>query len=165
MQKESDKSRKSALAISGKPLRGRFAAGKQGSRSKRERAPKPTSVSEYVKDLSPARQKEIRAIRTIILGVNPKITEEIKWAAPSFALGEHFCTFNAWARDGVQLIFHHGPRKATSKGVPIRDPDGLLEWLATDRASIRFESLQDIRKKKSALQSLVRQWIKALRSA
>jgi hypothetical protein len=97
--------------------------------------------------------------------VNPKITEEIKWAAPSFALEEHFCTFNAWAKDDVQLIFHHGPRKATSKGVPIDDPDGLLEWLATDRASVRFESLQDIRAKKAALRSIVRQWIKAMRTA
>jgi hypothetical protein len=128
-------------------------------------AKKPTGVEEYVLGLSPLRQKEIQAVRRIILGVNPKISEEIKWAAPSFALGEHFCTVNAWAQDDVQLIFHHGPRKATSRGVPINDPDALLEWLATDRASIRFESLHDIRTKKAALQSIVRQWIKAMRTA
>jgi hypothetical protein len=129
-----------------------------------KKAKKPTGVEEYVRGLPPLRQKETRALRKIILAVNPKITEEIKWAAPSFALGEHFCTFNAWAKDDVQLIFHHGPRKATSKGVPIDDPDGLLEWLATDRASVRFESLNDIRAKKAALQAIVRQWIKAMRS-
>lgn len=125
---------------------------------------KPTGVEEYVRGLTPMRQKETQAVRRIILGVNPKITEEIKWAAPSFALGDHFCTFNAWARDDVQLIFHHGPRKTTSKGVPIHDPDGLLEWLATDRASVRFASLQDVRAKKAALQAIVRQWIKAMRA-
>jgi len=134
-------------------------AGKTSRKSVR----KAGSVSEYLRSLPPLRQKETRAVRRIILGVNPKITEEIKWAAPSFALGEHFCTFNAWAKDDVQLIFHHGPRKSTSKGVPIKDPDGLLEWLATDRASVRFESLQDIRVKKAALQAIVRQWIKAMR--
>jgi hypothetical protein len=131
----------------------------------RKNAPKAGSVNEYLKSLPPLRQKETRAVRRIILGVNPKITEEIKWAAPSFALGEHFCTFNAWAKDDVQLIFHHGPRKATSKGVPIDDPDGLLEWLATDRASIRFKSLKDVQAKKAALQSVVKQWIKAMRTA
>jgi hypothetical protein len=140
--------------------------GKAGARRTAvKRAKKPTAVEEYLRNLPPLRQKETQAVRRIILGVNPKITEEIKWAAPSFALGEHFCTFNAWAKDDVQLIFHHGPRKATSKGVPIHDPDGLLEWLATDRASVRFESLQDIRSKKAALQSVVRQWIKAMRAA
>lgn len=131
----------------------------------RKNAPKAGSVNEYLKSLPPLRQKETRAVRRIILGVNPKITEEIKWAAPSFALGEHFCTFNAWAKDDVQLIFHHGPRKATSKGVPIDDPDGLLEWLATDRASIRFKSLKEVQAKKAALQSIVKQWIKAMRTA
>ena len=94
-------------------------------------------------------KQEIQAIRKIILGVNPKITEEIKWNAPSFALGEHFVTFNGWAKDYVQLIFHHGPKKTTSKGKPINDPDGLLEWLATDRASMRFEGMKDVRGKKS----------------
>lgn len=146
----STKSRRSPRATSRKTASGR--------------SRKPTGVEEYVRGLPPLRQAETRAVRKIILGVNPKITEEIKWAAPSFAMGEHFCTFNAWAKDDVQLIFHHGPRKATSKGVPIHDPDGLLEWLATDRASVRFESLQDIRKKKEALQSIVRQWIKAMRT-
>jgi len=141
-------------------------AAKVGARKTAAKTPKkPTGVEEYVRGLSPLRQKETRAVRRIILGVNPKITEEIKWAAPSFALGEHFCTFNAWAKDDVQLIFHHGPRKATTKGVPIDDPDGLLEWLATDRASIRFESMKDVQAKKSALQSIVKQWIKAMRAA
>jgi len=141
-------------------------AAKVGARKTAAKTPKkPTGVEEYVRGLSPLRQKETRAVRRIILGVNPKITEEIKWAAPSFALGEHFCTFNAWAKDDVQLIFHHGPRKATTKGAPIDDPDGLLEWLATDRASIRFESMKDVQAKKSALQSIVRQWIKAMRAA
>jgi hypothetical protein len=129
-----------------------------------KRARKPSGVEEYVRGLPPLRQEETQAVRRIILGVDPGITEEIKWAAPSFALGQHFCTFNAWAEDDVQLIFHHGPRKATSKGVPIDDPEELLEWLATDRASIRFESIQDIRAKKVALQAIVRQWIKAMRT-
>lgn len=129
------------------------------------RSRKPAGIEEYLRGLPPARRSETRAVRKIILGVNPKITEEIKWAAPSFAMGEHFCTFNAWAREGVQLILHHGPRKTASKGAPIQDPHGLLEWLAADRASIRFESMQDIRAKKTALESIVRQWVKTMRTA
>jgi hypothetical protein len=101
-----------------------------------KRRRKVTDVDTYMRELEHPCKKEMQALRKIILGVDPRITEEIKWNAPSFALGEHFVTFHGWAKDYVQLIFHHGPKKATSKGVPIDDPEGLLEWLATDRASI-----------------------------
>jgi len=135
-------------------------------RKSKARAPKKvTDVETYMRGLDPTRRKESQAIRKIILGVNPKITEEIKWAAPSFALGEHFVTFNAWAKDYVQLIFHHGPKKATSKGKPVDDPGGILEWLATDRASIEFYGMKDIQSKKAALQSIVKQWIKSMKTA
>ena len=127
-------------------------------------AKKPASADEYVRGLSPARKKEAQAVRKFILGANPRITEEIKWAAPSFAYGEHFVTFNAWAKDYVELIFHHGPKKATAKGLPIDDPDGLLIWLATDRASMRFYGMKDVLAKKAALQSIVRKWITAMGS-
>ena len=126
---------------------------------------KVTDVDTYMSELDHPCKKEMQAIRKIILGVNPKITEEIKWNAPSFALGEHFVTFNAWAREDVQLIFHHGPKKATSKGKPVDDPDGLLEWLATDRASMRFDGMKDVKSKKAGLQSIVRQWIRAMQAA
>jgi hypothetical protein len=120
------------------------------------------SVDEYMRELEHPRKKEMQALRKIILGVDPKITEDIKWNAPSFALGEHFVTFNGWANDYVQLIFHHGARKAAGRGNPIDDPDGLLEWLATDRASIRFDSMKDVRSRKAGLQKIVKLWIKAM---
>jgi len=123
---------------------------------------KTTDVETYMGELEHPCKKEMQALRRIILGADPKITEEIKWNAPSFAVGEHFVTFNGWAKDYVQLIFHHGPKKATSKGIPIEDPDGLLEWLATDRASVRFDSMKDVSAKKAGLQKIVRLWIRAM---
>ena len=142
--------------------RGEFAV--MARKPEKKSKSKPASVDQYVRGLDESRRKEVQAVRRIILGVDPKITEEIKWAAPSFAMGEHFLTFNAWAKDYVELIFHHGPKKATSKGKPIDDPDNLLTWLATDRASIRFHGLKDIQARKPALRSIVRRWIKAMRA-
>src|SRR5574340_778283 len=69
---------------------------------------KVTDVDTYMRGLEHPCKKEMQALRRIILDVDSRITEEIKWNAPSFALGEHFVTFNAWAKDYVQLIFHHG---------------------------------------------------------
>jgi len=120
------------------------------------------AVEAHVRNLETPYKREMQAIRSIILGVSPRITEEIKWNAPSFALGEHFVTFNAWSRDCVQLIFHHGPKKTVSKGTLIKDPGGLLEWLATDRASMTFRGMSDVRAKRAGLQSIVRQWIRAM---
>jgi hypothetical protein len=127
-----------------------------------KRRKKVTDVETYMRAVEQPRKNEMQALRRIILGVNPKITEEIKWNAPSFALDEHFVTFNAWAKDCVQLIFHHGPKKSTSTGHPIEDPDGQLEWLAAGRASMQFCGMKDVRAKKAALQSIVRQWIRAM---
>ncbi|MFH1185855.1 MAG: DUF1801 domain-containing protein [Chloroflexota bacterium] len=141
-----------------------MAAKKTREKAAPRAASKGGDVKAYMRGLQQPRKNEMQAVRRIILGVSPKITEEIKWNAPSFALGEHFVTFNAWAKDCVQLIFHHGPKKSTSKGHPIEDPDGQLEWLATDRASITFRGMKDVREKKAALQSIVRQWIKAMRN-
>lgn len=126
---------------------------------------KTTDVETYMRALEHPCKPEMQSLRKLILAVDPRITEEIKWNAPSFALGEHFVTFNGWAKDYVQLIFHHGPKKSTSKGKPIADPSGLLEWLATDRASVRFESMQDVKSKKAALQAVIREWIKAMPKA
>jgi hypothetical protein len=121
-----------------------------------------TDVETYMRELNHPYKHEMQALRKIILGVDAKITEEIKWNAPSFALGQHFLTFNGWAKDYVQLIFHHGAKKAAGRGKPIDDPNGLLEWLAKDRASIRFDSMKEVRSKKAGLQKIVKLWIKAM---
>jgi hypothetical protein len=43
--------------------------------------------------------------------------------------------------------------------VSIEDPEGLLEWLAKDRAMLTFTGVDDVRARQSALQRVVRQWI------
>ncbi|HEY5982734.1 MAG TPA: DUF1801 domain-containing protein [Anaerolineales bacterium] len=126
---------------------------------------KPTDVEAYMRELTHPRKREMQAVRKIILGVSPKITESIKWNAPSFALTEHFATFNAWAKDDVQLIFHHGPKRGVSMGSRIQAHDELLEWLASDRASMKFSNMKDVQSKKAALQSIVKQWIKSMNTA
>lgn len=132
-------------------------------KSARKSAPKPGSVGEYIQKLTPAKQKQAQAIRRIILGADSKITEEIKWNAPSYALGEHFLTFNAWATDDVQLIFHHGPKRSSDNASAISDPGGHLEWLAADRARMRFKGMKEVQAKRKALQAIIKQWIKVMR--
>jgi hypothetical protein len=123
------------------------------------------AVIEFLRELDHPLKKEIEAVRTIILGVSPEIREGIKWNAPSFRTTEYFATFNLRARGGaaaVWLILHTGAKvKETAKGgMAVADPEGILEWRGKDRAVAKFEGAGDVRAKTSALEGVIREWIR-----
>ena len=119
-------------------------------------------VEPFLAALEHPSKPEILALRQIILGADPSITEGIKWNAPSFRSSEYFATFQLRAKEGVQIILHMGA-KQRSAGAPelaVADPTSLLEWLATDRASVKFRDLEDIGRKRSAFVKVIQEWIK-----
>ncbi|WP_395645107.1 DUF1801 domain-containing protein [Terricaulis sp.] len=121
------------------------------------------AVEAYLKALDHPLKKEIAAVRLIILGVSPKISDGIKWNVPSFATSDYFATFNVRAKERVELIFHFG---AKAKGISVEgkipDPAGLLKWLAKDRAMVTLGAGRDIAANRKAFEALVRAWIKLL---
>jgi len=108
---------------------------------------------------------EILAVRRIILDADPSISEGIKWNAPSFRTSEWFATFHLRAKGGVQVILHLGAKKRPDANprASIADPDGLLEWLADDRAAIRFSDVDEVNARGPALAALVREWVGEVR--
>jgi uncharacterized protein YdhG (YjbR/CyaY superfamily) len=56
------------------------------------------------------KQHQIDMLRSIILSVEPKLQEHIKWNAPSYVLnGEDRITFNLMNKESlVKLILHMG---------------------------------------------------------
>jgi uncharacterized protein YdhG (YjbR/CyaY superfamily) len=119
------------------------------------------AVDAFLKDLDHPLKAEVEAVRRVILGADPKIREGIKWNAPSFRTTEWFATLNL-RQDHVWLILHLGAKTkaAAATGIDIPDPAGLLEWLAKDRAVVKFADAKDVRAKRAALASFVKQWIK-----
>ena len=118
-------------------------------------------VEAFLKELEHPFKREILALREILLGADPSISEGIKWNAPSFRTAEYFATFNLRAKGKVQIILHLGAKKRDNTAeVTIADPETLLEWLATDRAAAGFSDLNDIEAKQSAFAQVIRQWIK-----
>jgi hypothetical protein len=105
---------------------------------------------------------ETEALRTAILGSDKNITEGIKWNAPSFKTHEYFATTNLRTKAGVGLVLHFGAkaRAIEANRDTIHDPSGLLKWVAKDRATIEFKDAKDIEAKRTALQEVVRQWVK-----
>ena len=59
---------------------------------------------------------------------------------------EWFATLNLRVKESTAVILHFGARKnsISESGVAIDDPEGLLEWLAKDRAQVRFKETPSI---------------------
>ena len=119
------------------------------------------TVQAFIAALDHPLKQEIIALRQVLLGADPRISEEVKWNAPSFRTSEHFATMHLRARDSVQLILHLGakPKRAMPPGA-IPDRYKILKWLGPDRASVRFANLEDLTRKRAALVAIVQEWIK-----
>ncbi len=120
------------------------------------------AVDALLKSLRHPAEKEIQALRSIVLQVHSSVREGVKWNAPSFRTSEYFATTNLRTKGGVGVILHFGAkvRKVSASSESIKDPQELLKWVAKDRATSTFADLDDLEKKKRAFQAVLRQWIK-----
>ena len=55
---------------------------------------KTEEVDAFMKDLDHPFKAEVEAVRKIIKKVNHRITEQVKWKAPSFSYKGYLVTFN-----------------------------------------------------------------------
>lgn len=117
-------------------------------------------VDEFMRKLDHPLKQELQAVRAIILGASREICEGIKWNAPSFRCKEYFATINI-RKDVVLVILHLGAKVKdnSTAELTISDPTGLLEWLAKDRAAVRFRNMKAIESGQVAFGNIVRQWI------
>jgi hypothetical protein len=118
-------------------------------------------VDAFLAKLSHPLKADIEAVRKIILGASPAISEEIKWNAPGFRTTESFATVNLRAVDELQFIFHLGAK--TRKVLPemkVPDPAAMVKWLAKDRCLVNAGRGKGLAANQAALQALVRAWIR-----
>ena len=117
-------------------------------------------VKGFMKKLEHPLKKSIEEFREVILSSNKGISEHIKWNAPSFCYnGEDRITFNL-RTDHFMLIFHRGAKAKDNKKFIFNEGEELLEWLAPDRAVVKFYSVEEVKAKKSILKKVVSEWIK-----
>ena len=130
----------------------------------RTAADTPAAVEEFLRTLDHPHKKEIEELRRVLLDADPAIAEGVKWNAPSFRTTEYFATFHLRAKEGIAVILHLGAKVKdnSTADASIADPDGLLQWLAKERAMVTFRGLDDVRAKRAAFTAIVRQWIRLL---
>lgn len=132
-------------------------------RPARAKSPAPDEgVEALLRDLEHPLKKEIEAVRLIVLGVSPAVSDGVKWNAPSFRTEKDwFGTINVRATERVQLILHLGAKaRPDLKDFTVADPKGLMKWLGKDRAMVTLGAGADIPKNRKALEAIVRTWIK-----
>ena len=120
-------------------------------------------VTTFLDDLHHPFRKEIEKLRSIILSVNNKFTENIKWNGPNYCYNkEDRITMRIQPPKQVQLIFHRGAiKKEQPQSTLINDNSGLLIWRGNDRAVITFNSMADIDSRKADLATIIKKWIHA----
>ncbi len=133
----------------------------------RKKAPAPSGteqVKEFIQTSKHPLKKALEEIREIILGADKRITEHIKWNAPSFCFnGDDRITFNLSKNDRILLIFHRGAKvkDGKSKEPLFEDTTGMLEWLAHDRAVVKIQTIEEVAGKKAVLTKIVKRWLSA----
>lgn len=121
-----------------------------------------SSLDDFMATLASPGKAEIEAVRQIILAAHPEISEGIKWNAPSFFYKDWFATFHLRTKTGIQIILHRGAKVKTAPMGDIADPSGLLEWLASDRATIKLADMKAIQARRQDLSSVINAWVAAL---
>jgi hypothetical protein len=110
-------------------------------------------VEAFMGKLKHPLKAEIEAVRAIIKG-NKKISERVKWNAPSYYYKEDLVTFNPRADKHVHLVFHH------PHIVKIKSP--LLEGDYKDRRMTYFTDMKAVRAGKKELERIVGELVKML---
>ncbi len=118
-----------------------------------------SSVTDYLGALVHPCKSGILAVRDLILAVDPRIGEEVKWNAPSFLIKEHFATFRLHPVPISQLILHTGSKRKGGARIEISDPAGLLKWASADRCVVTFASNADAKAKIAPLKCILQSWI------
>jgi len=120
-------------------------------------AKKQPSVDDFMAALMHPFKAEVQALRDIIKGVDPRITEQIKWNAPSYRFTDYICTFHLHATQHVHLVFHN-PAIASI-------PSPILEGDYVDRRMAYFKSMDDVHAKRAELEHVVKTLVERMDQA
>ena len=108
-------------------------------------------VEAWLADYDNPMKPVVCAVREVILAVDPRMTECIKWKSPTFTFEGNLASFNPRSKKHASLMFHVGAK------IPGEHP--VLEGGGDTARYIRFASLDDVEAKRADLEAVVRAWI------
>lgn len=114
------------------------------------------AMNAYLAHLKHPLKVEIAAVRTVIMQASDKISERVKWDAPTFYFKVDLATFDLHSTKFVHLIL------LFPEEMIVPDEDGLIEVDHENRREVTFRNLAEIAARKPALQKLVRNFVTAM---
>jgi len=122
------------------------------AKSKQPKLTEAEQVIEWMNKLDPEMKPAVDAVRKIIKAAGPKLSERIKWNAPSYYYKEDLVTFGPTkGKDKIILVFHH------PKIVKIKSD--LLKGEYKDRRLTYFNSLKEIKESRKELERIIKESI------
>ena len=109
------------------------------------------AVEEWFETYDNPQKDLVRAVRQVILDVDPRISEAIKWKAPTFMFKGNIASFYPRTTKHVSLMFH--------TGAVLPDPTGLLEGDGDTSRVARLLNEADLEAKTEPLRRLIQAWI------
>lgn len=109
------------------------------------------TVAEYMNQLEHPLKPEIETLREMIKGADPRLSERIKWNAPSYYYKHDLLTFNPRTASRVHIVFHN------EAIVKVKSP--LLEGDYKDRRMMYFKDMKAVEDGKSELQHVLGEYV------
>ena len=97
------------------------------------------------------RKSVIFFLLSIIKNADSRLTERIKWNAPSYFIQDDLLTFNLHLTKQIRLVLHHP--------AIVKIQSGLLEGNYADRRLMYFSSMEEIEEKKTELERILKEYI------
>ena len=92
----------------------------------------------------------VEAMRQTILAADKRVTETIKWQAPTFVYKGNIASFFPKSKKHASLMFHKGA------SIPGNFPN--LEGDAKEGRTFKCATLEDVKQRTAELQSIVVAW-------
>jgi len=109
------------------------------------------AVDAFVTGLQHPLEAAIDGVRDIVLGVDPRIAETIKWKSPTFVFQGNIASIEPRSKKQVSVLFHQGA-KLPGKHPKLEGGGGTVKYL-------RFTDEADVRRKRRDLEKAIRAWI------
>jgi hypothetical protein len=120
-------------------------------------------VSTFLNELNHPLREEIELLRNIILNSNKTLTENIKWNAPNYVVGENDrVTLKINPPKNILIILHRGAKVQAMPTQKLIDYTcKVLSWKTNDRAIITLNNKQDIITYQNDIVQIVSLWLEA----
>ncbi|WP_213814863.1 DUF1801 domain-containing protein [Glaciihabitans sp. dw_435] len=118
---------------------------------------KPVDVSGTLDELDHPLRADIDEVRALVMGINPDISEQWKWNAPTFSYGgDYLFTFHLRPTDYLHLVVHHPDAPSVASE--------LLEGDYKDgRRMIFLRGHDDVQARRDELERVIRELVRRTR--